>query len=195
MLTRSKYPYLVLFAFTLLCTFFYTNPPAFACSCLAPPDPVTARDRSDAVFSGTVLQVNEAVDWSNFMPFIRPIRKQVEVIFEVQSTWKGVTTSQVRIVTESNSAACGFDFQQGKSYLVYASYHEGNELYTHLCTRTTGLANAGDDLALLGQGSPPSEKADLLSQQLLLSYGLPAAMAAAVLAAAVYLYRKKRGRS
>ncbi len=202
MLKRSNYPYLVLFVFSLLWTSFFAASPAHACSCASPPDPLTARDHSNAVFTGTVLAVNEVTDWSEFMPFTKPIHKQVEVILEVQSIWKGITASQVRVITESNSASCGVDFQLGKNYLVYASFHEGSELYTHLCTRTAEVANAGEDLHALGedlhalgQGSPPGEKADLLSQQLLVSYGLPAAIAVVALAAIIFMYRKKRGRS
>ncbi|QRG66838.1 hypothetical protein [Brevibacillus choshinensis] len=195
MLIRSKYPYLVLFVFSLLWTSFFSASPAQACSCASPPDPLTARDRSNAVFTGTVLAVNEVTDWSEFMPFTKPIHKQVEVILEVQSIWKGITASQVRVITESDSASCGIDFQPGRSYLVYATFHEGSELYTHLCTRTAEVANAGEDLHALGQGTPPGEKTDLLSRQLLVSYGLPAAIAVVALAAIIFMYRKKRGLS
>lgn len=195
MLKRTHSLFLVLFVLSVLCTSFFAAAPAFACSCALPPDALTARDQSDAVFSGKVLDVKEAIDWSDFMPFTKPIRMQLEVILEVQSTWKGVTTSQVEINTAPNGAGCGVDFQPGKVYLVYASYGEDNGLFTHLCTRTSELANASDDLLALGQGSPPGEPVDLIGQKLLLSYGLPAAFLVAVLVVSVFLFRKKRGRS
>jgi hypothetical protein len=46
---------------------------------------------------------------------------------------------------------CGFDFQAGETYLVYANYDEGssNSLSTDVCTRTRRLSEAGEDLAYL----------------------------------------------
>lgn len=46
---------------------------------------------------------------------------------------------------------CGYDFQAGETYLVYANYDEGsaNSLSTDTCTRTRRLSEAGEDLAYL----------------------------------------------
>jgi hypothetical protein len=46
---------------------------------------------------------------------------------------------------------CGYDFQAGETYLVYANYDEGsaNSLSTDVCTRTRRLSEAGEDLAYL----------------------------------------------
>ncbi len=45
---------------------------------------------------------------------------------------------------------CGFDFQVGETYLVYANQDEGSDyLFTSACTRTRRLSDAGDDLAYL----------------------------------------------
>jgi hypothetical protein len=46
---------------------------------------------------------------------------------------------------------CGFDFQAGETYLVYANNDEGssNSLSTDVCTRTRRLSEAGEDLAYL----------------------------------------------
>ncbi len=45
---------------------------------------------------------------------------------------------------------CGFDFQAGETYLVYAdSDEESNIVSTGSCSRTRRLADAGDDLAYL----------------------------------------------
>ena len=46
---------------------------------------------------------------------------------------------------------CGYDFQSGETYLVYANYDEGaaNSLSTDICTRTRRLSEAGDDLTYL----------------------------------------------
>src|SRR5687767_13189393 len=49
---------------------------AFACSCMAPGTPVEERDRSDAVFSGKVVD-------------IKPNANGFMVTFEVATVWKG----------------------------------------------------------------------------------------------------------
>ena len=46
----------------------------------------------------------------------------------------------------TSSGACGFDFQVGETYLVYAD--EGSNLFfTSSCTRTNRLSDAGPDLS------------------------------------------------
>jgi hypothetical protein len=45
---------------------------------------------------------------------------------------------------------CGFDFQAGETYLVYANSDEGTDyFFTSSCTRTRRLSDAGADLAYL----------------------------------------------
>jgi hypothetical protein len=46
---------------------------------------------------------------------------------------------------------CGYDFQSGETYLVYANNDEGsaNSLSTDICTRTRRLSEAGEDLTYL----------------------------------------------
>ncbi len=46
---------------------------------------------------------------------------------------------------------CGYDFQAGETYLVYANNDEGsaNSLSTDICTRTRRLSEAGEDLSYL----------------------------------------------
>jgi hypothetical protein len=45
---------------------------------------------------------------------------------------------------------CGYDFQEGETYLVYATHDEEmNDIETDGCTRTKRLSDAGSDLAYL----------------------------------------------
>jgi hypothetical protein len=45
---------------------------------------------------------------------------------------------------------CGFDFQVGETYLVYANIEESADyIFTNSCTRTRRLSDAGEDLAYL----------------------------------------------
>ncbi|MGG4451994.1 hypothetical protein [Brevibacillus porteri] len=152
----------VLFSIAILFTFFIQPSSASACSCASPPDTLTAKDLSAAVFTGKVLQVNERTDWIGLLSFWdKPIRGGFDVIFEVQSTWKGVNQQQVLIVTDGLGGACGIPFQPGQEYLIYASYWELNELETNICTRTVLKADAGEDLQVLGSGTVPVPSANL----------------------------------
>jgi hypothetical protein len=50
----------------------------------------------------------------------------------------------------TTSGDCGYDFQIGETYLVYANDEEGAAyLFTSTCMRTKRLSEAGDDLAYL----------------------------------------------
>jgi hypothetical protein len=131
-----------------------------ACSCAEPPSVESELERSKAVFSGEVLEVKEQKDFRGYM--------KNKVLFEVTDTWKGVTESQVIITTGSGGGDCGFGFQVGQEYLVYASestmYSDEAELVTIICDRTTELSSAQEDLAVLGEGKPPTEQVDLQAE-------------------------------
>ncbi|WP_409175551.1 hypothetical protein [Brevibacillus fortis] len=162
MIFRNAQGILTFFSFVILFTFFMQPFPASACSCARPPDPLTAKDQSAAVFTGKVLQVDERTDWLRWLPFWdKPERGGFDVIFEVQSTWKGVDQTQVQIVTSGLGGGCGIPFQPGQEYLVYASYWELNELETNICTRTALKADAREDLQALGSGTVPVRSANL----------------------------------
>ena len=114
---------------------------ASACSCVPPPPPAVALADADAVFSGEVMmKEREGRDgaW--------------RVTFRVDTAWKGNPGRGAVIHTANNSAACGFNFEKGERYLVYAYAHEG-QLGTGLCTRTAALEGAGEDLEALGEAS------------------------------------------
>jgi hypothetical protein len=113
---------------------------AYACSCMAPPPPLEARDGSAAVFAGQVAGITPNGP------------SGVLVTFDLQQSWKGPAGPQLTIATGADSAGCGFTFTQGEQYLVYGFAQEG-QLWTSLCSRTAPLANAGDDLAALGAGN------------------------------------------
>ncbi len=117
-----------------------------ACSCLPPPPPKVALEASTAVFSGKVLDVEDIGVF------------QRAVTIEVASAWKGVKGKTVTVQTAKHGATCGFGFEKGKSYLVYANetkQGEAKALSTNLCTRTRALGDAKEDLAELGEGTKP----------------------------------------
>ena len=130
----------------LLLAFIFTagHVTAVACSCAPPESPSAERKRAAAVFSGRVIEVRGRKGAGR-----TPGR--VEAVFEVGRAWKGVAGKQVSVYTPSDSAACGYGFEAGRSYLVYAYGEEGG-LTTGLCSRTKRLEEAGADLDELGPG-------------------------------------------
>lgn len=122
--------------------FFHPLKPAYACSCMMAPPPQEALGQSQTVFAGTVSGV-------------QPGKDGVLVTFDVDQFWKGPDGPQLTLHTPASSASCGYEFVPGEEYLVYGFAQDG-QLSTGLCTRTAPLANAADDLAALGAGTPVS---------------------------------------
>jgi hypothetical protein len=66
--------------------------------------------------------------------------------------------------------SCGFDFEIGKSYLVYVYKDENGVLNTGLCNRTAEATNAEEDLKFLGQEEEVSmEEVNLESEMAIIS--------------------------
>lgn len=117
----------------------------FACTCLPPESPARELERSTAVFAGEVTSV-EAPSGP-----ITSSADPVVVTFEVHTVWKGPTRDALAITTARSSASCGYEFVDGREYLVYASGEE-DDLQVSLCSRTKPLTLAGTDLVALGRG-------------------------------------------
>ena len=69
-------------------------------------------------------------------------------VFEVEGLFKGALSSEVAVLTGIGRGDCGYQFQVGEKYLVYA--YGKNGLETNICTRTTNLSRADADLGELG---------------------------------------------
>ncbi|SFB03914.1 MULTISPECIES: hypothetical protein [unclassified Bacillus (in: firmicutes)] len=83
----------------------------------------------------------------------------------MNSTWKGVSESQVIVVTGQGGGDCGIDFVEGEEYLVYANqssiYEDSDYLSAGICSRTNELSAAEEDLLVLGEGKAPTKDVDL----------------------------------
>jgi hypothetical protein len=101
----------------------------FGCSCLvdnvkSERKKVTASyKQATAVFYGEVTEVIRRSD-------------SLLVKFKVEIMWKGISTKEIVIRTAEHSAMCGFNFEVGNKYLVYAGGKSEN-LQTNICTRTS----------------------------------------------------------
>ncbi|MGH7450573.1 MAG: T9SS type A sorting domain-containing protein [bacterium] len=109
-----------------------------ACSCWPPPPPAQAFAEADAVFMGKVESFE----------FIENGNRRLAKISLVK-IWKGDRHAVSDIYTGANSAACGYDFQIGETYIIYAYKGEAGRLQTGLCERTAPLHSATEDLKYL----------------------------------------------
>jgi len=125
-----------------------------ACTCAMPSDPATAREQATAVFQGRVIAINPEVTAAGY--------RYQRVAFQVDTNWKGSVARETIVYTGSGGGDCGYPFQVGTGYLVYAfaTHASGpsqdlpaGALATGSCNRTRPLAEAGDDPAALGPGT------------------------------------------
>jgi len=120
---------------------------AAACSCRVPPPPQEALAQADAVFLG-LAQALAAPGAEGAPP------GQAAVTFNVERSWKGVEEPYVTVYTAEHTAVCGYPFEVGRRYLVYAAQSAPGVLTTTICTRTADADAAPSDLAELGPGRP-----------------------------------------
>lgn len=143
--------YVMVVSLTLL-FFNYSPSTSFACSCAVPESVQVELEKSSAVFSGKVLGILDKKKFNS----IQSSGDEVVVLFEVEEAWKGIHQTQVIVYTSRDSASCGFEFTSNE-YLVYANESDG-ELRVSLCSRTTLLSLAQEDLNELGIGEKPTEE-------------------------------------
>lgn len=126
---------------------------AFACSCMMPESVQQSIDDASAVFLGTVKDVSAENDF------------RTTVTIAVKKEWKGSVSAgkNVKVSTANDSAACGYQFEEGAEYLVYAYNNEQTgDLSVSLCSATKLKTEAKEDLAVLADysGSPSSPNCD-----------------------------------
>jgi hypothetical protein len=117
---------------------------AIACSCLADQPPCESFSKADAVFSGQVISIKSDSEDDGYRREHRMVR------LLVKESFRGVSAPEIEVFTGLGGGDCGFGFQLGKDYLVYAYEREvDRKLETGICTRTSSLAQAQQDLKFL----------------------------------------------
>ncbi len=127
-------------AFSLFLTLWFAGfvfiEPTLACECRWRNEFWREFESSKAVFVGEVIEVDKS-------------QPDAVVTFKVEKMWKGVKVVRIEVRTDNRGKACGYVFSQGERYLVYA-YDDG-VLRTSICTRTSGVRMATDDLKKLAK--------------------------------------------
>lgn len=114
---------------------------ASACSCMQL-SPSEGLSSSYAVFTGEVIEIqpNDATRFGG-----------LEITLRVKQVWKGELDEQIKVHTAGSSAACGYGFVKGSTYLVYAVRDDADPLRVSLCSRTAPIEDAKEDLVFLGK--------------------------------------------
>ncbi len=111
-----------------------------ACSCVRsdPSKTLTqlvseAYKDSKAVFSAKVLSMTEDPEKGEFRVKLRLIK-----------SWKGKLIKTLTLITGLGGGDCGYFFEVGKTYLIYAYRDEDKKLTTNICSRTAGISLTKD---------------------------------------------------
>ena len=137
--------------------FAFASRDALACSCMNPGTPCESYGKAAAVFVGTVTGVRDSTQ--QIAKEVAERRKLGDLggldwgpmafKFSVEQAYLGVAGSEVEIFTGNGAGDCGFRFQPGQRYLVYA-YRYKDRLSTSICQRTKPFNKATEDIAFLG---------------------------------------------
>jgi hypothetical protein len=124
-----------------------------ACSCIRLDETEEQRTagllkESAAVFSGETIKLEKI-----------PGTRDLIATFAVEEFWKGELAATVEVRTAMDGASCGYNFQIGAAYLVYA-FKAPNGLSTGLCGGNGYRYDtfAKDQIKFLGKGKVPEKK-------------------------------------
>ncbi len=124
-----------------------TETDAAACTCMSPKRPTCeVWWQTSAIFVGRVTRIRTVSEETSDG---RRVAKLATL--RVRERWQGVQGEREVVVgTGAGGGDCGFEFEQGKTYLVYASQSTTNgRLETGICSRTALVEQAAADLTYL----------------------------------------------
>lgn len=130
-----------------------------ACDCVNAGPPCKAFKATPNVFTGRVTRISTI---QVKMPSSVGYPQQL-VQLQIARNYRGQEgKSTVEVVTGEGGGDCGFSFEEGKQYLVYAYPHAASgELYTGICQRTRLLSGADEDLEYLANKDDPAHGAGI----------------------------------
>jgi hypothetical protein len=130
-----------------------------ACDCASAGPPCKAFKATPNVFAGRVTKI------STILVKLQSGDKYPQrlVLLEIGHNYRGLEgQSTVELVTGEGGGDCGFSFQEGQRYLVYAYPHPATgKLYTGICQRTRLLSEASEDLKYLEKKDDPAHGAGI----------------------------------
>jgi hypothetical protein len=147
---------------------------ASACSCVGPASIAEAWAHSDVVFVGRVISVRDADSpdadsrFGKVGAFVQELWSEItgsepvapqpgtsrygEVAkFRITETFKGVSGRTVEVHTGYGGGDCGFPFEEGTDYVVFATFQEDKSSHgrrfvrTGICSRTARTTGNGTE--------------------------------------------------
>lgn len=117
-----------------------------ACSCTEKSSVCNAFGDAKAVFIGKVVEGSSVERMSDML---KAGTKDLTFTFEVSRGFVGAKADQtVQVHTGFGFGDCGFPFEKGEEYIVYAyQYGDSKVLSTGICTRTTHISRAEEDIS------------------------------------------------
>jgi hypothetical protein len=201
---RNRKPFQIIVRWLIVFSLFWLLPisteQAYACSCAPPDPPDVSLGRATAVFSGKVTDIATPssfprVAFNSYYPFVHLYSDigTTKITFTVTEVWRGEPYEMIIINTSSSGASCGLEgVSVGAEWMVYA-YGEQELLSSGLCTRTRPLANASEDLTILGTGNAPTlPGANEPEPASLLGWAVGSCTAVLALTTATFLLVKRR---
>jgi hypothetical protein len=149
-----------------------------ACSCIGNGPPCQQVWNSSAVFTGTTVALEgpeqpHGVPPSQGAPSNRSVARRTNrprpmefpkrvVRFAIKEAWNGIPTGEKEIEVETGLGGgdCGYRFERGEDYLVYAYRSPQGKLATGICSRTRRLSDADEDLNYLHSLTSAKESAE-----------------------------------
>jgi len=119
---------------------------AEACTCMPFPEDfekavATAYARADVVFLGDALAMRKT--------FLGSLQQR-EVTFSVRDHWKGSPSDTTLVRTNIGEIACGYNFKERNSYLVFAYWDQQRQrLTTSFCDLTRTEAKGKSAIGVL----------------------------------------------
>lgn len=154
--------------------------PVWACSCaLNPNPPCQAAWDVSAVFTGTVIDITEPQPPRPVSPPFSgervtarrsaadPPRSDVfrkrEIRLSLGEVLTGISAgeTQVSVLTGMGGGDCGYRFERGAAYVVYAYRNAQGQLEAGICSRTRPIADAAEDLAYIHAAAQAPSTGDI----------------------------------
>lgn len=124
--------------------------PVGACSCGGRGVACEAVWNSEAVFVGTVVSLGPEIDSERLVGTHRVSRRERVVRLKVTEAFRGVDVGDLTVRTAASSASCGFSFEAGRAYVVFADSDPfSGALTVSLCSSTGLVEQSAEELAYL----------------------------------------------
>jgi hypothetical protein len=144
-----------------------------ACTCTGSSSPISEYKTTPVVFVGTVKSIAEDKVKIDRFGEQREIRTGLVAYLDITDPIKGVKHKEATVITGGGGGDCGFHFEVGESYLIFASPLKSNSaenivsatvfgnpnpskkemigdvITTHICTLTNNLKDMDDELEMI----------------------------------------------